>query len=56
MHTLTNPQAGVRLQARLNLIDCQKQQWSLPAAVRTVVCYEAGQDAFWICRAAGTWH
>jgi transposase len=26
-------------------------KWSLPAGVRTVVSYEAGQDAFWICRA-----
>lgn len=48
VHTLTNPQAGARLQAALDLIELQKQQWSMPAGVRTVVCY---QDAFWICRA-----
>ena len=51
VHTVTNPQAAARLQAALDLIECQKRQWSLPARVRTVVCYEAGQDAFWICRA-----
>ena len=51
VHTLTDPQAGARLQATLDLIERQKQQWSLRAGVRTVVCYEAGQDAFWICRA-----
>lgn len=28
-----------------------KQKWSLPADMRTVIVYEAGQDAFWIARA-----
>src|ERR1700738_5477615 len=51
VHTVAQPQAAARLQAVLDVIEQQKLKWSLPAAVRNVVCYEAGQDAFWICRA-----
>ncbi|AUT73041.1 hypothetical protein C2L64_23375 [Paraburkholderia hospita] len=51
MHTVAEPQAAARLQAVLDLIDAHRDKWSLPAGVRIVVCYEAGQDAFWICRA-----
>ena len=51
VHTLAQPQAAARLQAVLDLIEAHKEKWSLPAGVRTVVNYEAGQDAFWICRA-----
>jgi transposase len=50
VHT-AEPQAAARLQAVLNLIDQYKDKRSLSAGVRTVVSYEAGQDAFWICRA-----
>ena len=51
VHTVAQPQAAARLQAVLDLIEAHKEKWSLPAGVRIVVSYEAGQDAFWICRA-----
>src|SRR5882762_1679816 len=51
VHTVAQPQAAARLQAVLDLIEQQRLKWSLPAGVRLVVSYEAGQDAFWICRA-----
>ncbi|KJK24000.1 transposase [Burkholderiaceae bacterium 16] len=51
VHTVAQPQAPARLQAVLDVIEQQKLKWSLPAGVRIVVSYEAGQDAFWICRA-----
>src|ERR1700693_6120623 len=46
-----HPRPAPRLQAVLDLIEQHREMWSLPAGVRTVVSYEAGQDAFWICRA-----
>jgi transposase len=51
VHTVAQPQAAARLQAVLDLIDRYKDKWSVPAGVRVVVSYEAGQDGFWICRA-----
>lgn len=51
VHTVAEPQAASRLQAVLTLIGQHKEKWTLPANVRVVVSYEAGQDAFWICRA-----
>jgi transposase len=51
VHTVAQPLAAARLQAVLDLIEQHREKWSLPAGVRTVVSYEAGQDAFWICRA-----
>jgi transposase len=51
VHTVAQPHAGARLQAVLDVIEQQKLKWSLPAGTRVVVSYEAGQDAFWICRA-----
>ena len=51
VHTVAQPQAAARLQAVLDVIDQQKLRWSLPAGTPVVVSYEAGQDAFWICRA-----
>ncbi|ADG20803.1 transposase IS116/IS110/IS902 family protein (plasmid) [Paraburkholderia atlantica] len=50
VHTVTQPQAACRLQAVLSLIE-HRQKWALPAELRIVVSYEAGQDAFWIYRA-----
>src|ERR1700680_4330052 len=51
-HTVAQPHAArTRLRGVLDVIEQQKLKWSLPAGVRTVVSYEAGQDAFWICRA-----
>jgi transposase len=51
VHSVAEPQAAARLQAVLALIEAHKEKWSLRAGVRTVVSYEAGQDAFWTCRA-----
>jgi transposase len=51
VHTVAQPQAIARLEAVLDVIEQQKLKWSLPADVRLVVSYEAGQDAFWIYRA-----
>src|SRR5258707_5053496 len=56
VHTVAQPQAAARLQAVLDLIEALKEKWSLPAGGRTVVSYEAGQDAFWICRALQAQH
>jgi transposase len=50
LHTVEHPQAAARLQAVQALIDQHKDRCSRPADVRVVVCYEAGQDAFWIWR------
>ncbi|MGF6810856.1 transposase [Paraburkholderia sp. Clong3] len=54
VHTVAQPQAAARLQAVLDLIEQHKEKWSLPSGVRVVTSYEAGQDAFWICRALQT--
>src|ERR1700722_8897862 len=51
VHTVAQLQAAARLQAVRHLIEAHKEKWLLPAGVRVVVSYEAGQDAFWICRA-----
>src|SRR6201997_5908599 len=51
IHTVAQTDPAARLQAVLTLIATQRQAWSLPDDVRVVVSYEAGQDAFWICRA-----
>src|ERR1700676_4651292 len=51
VHTVAQPLAAARLQAALDLIEQHTEKGSLPAGVRTVVSYEAGQDAFWLCRA-----
>ena len=48
VHTVAQPQAAARLQAVLDLIEAHKEKWSLPAGVRIVVSYEAGQNASWI--------
>ena len=48
VHTVAQPQAIARLEAVLDVIEQQELKWSLPADVRPVVSYEAGQDAFWI--------
>ncbi|CAG9186339.1 hypothetical protein LMG23994_06175 [Cupriavidus pinatubonensis] len=51
VHTVAQAQASARLQAVLDLIEQHREKWSLPADVRVVVSYEAGQDGFWISRA-----
>ena len=50
VHTVAQPQAAARLQAVLDLFEQQKEKWLLPADVRLVISYEAGQDGFWIYR------
>src|SRR5476649_1717261 len=54
IHTVAQCQGAARLQAVLSLIEQHQQKWALPAGTRVVVSYEAGQDAFWICRALQT--
>jgi len=56
VHTVAEPQAAARLQEVLDLIEAHKEKWSLPADVRIAVSYEAGQEAFWICRALQARH
>src|ERR1700726_2030671 len=56
VHTVAQPQAAARLHAVLDLIEAHKEKWSLPTDVRIAVSYEAGQDAFWICRALQARH
>lgn len=56
VHTVAEPHAAARLQAVLDLIERHKVKWVLPADVRVVVSYEAGQDAFWIYRALQAQH
>ncbi|MGF6372923.1 hypothetical protein OKW40_005739 [Paraburkholderia sp. RAU6.4a] len=51
VHAVTQPQSASRLQAVLSLIEQHRQKWALPADLRIVVSYEAGQHAFWIYRA-----
>ncbi|CAG9186333.1 hypothetical protein LMG23994_06169 [Cupriavidus pinatubonensis] len=51
VHTVAHLQASARLHALLDLIEQHKEKWSLPASVRVVVSYEAGQEGFWICHA-----
>lgn len=42
--------AAQRLEAALAEVDKIKAKWDLPANMRTVFLYEAGQDGFWIAR------
>ncbi|MFM0008538.1 IS110 family transposase [Paraburkholderia dipogonis] len=56
VHTVAQPQAAARLKAVLDLIEAHKKKWALPADVRIAVSYEAGQEAFWICRALNSRH
>jgi transposase len=51
VHTGIAPQAEMRLQAVLELIERHRKRWSLPSHVRVVISYEAGQHGFWMRRA-----
>jgi transposase len=51
VHAVGAPQAELRLQSVLELIEHHTHKWALPTHVRVVVSYEAGQDGFWILRA-----
>jgi len=42
---------GARLHELLAEIEAVRSRWDLPAEVRVVVGYEAGQDGFWLARA-----
>ncbi len=50
IHTANDEQATERLRHVIRVIETTRQKWKLPAAVRIVVSYEAGQDGFWIAR------
>ncbi len=56
VHTVARPEAGARLQAVPDLVEAHRDKWLLPSGARIVVSYEAGQDAFWICRALQARH
>ncbi|THC39477.1 IS110 family transposase [Massilia sp. Mn16-1_5] len=51
VHTTKQEGAAERLDEAVALVEDAKRQWRLPSSCRTVVLYEAGQDAFWIARA-----
>jgi transposase len=51
VHTKREEEPQVRLSAAVQCIEEQKRKWGLPAGVRVVIVYEAGQDGFWIARA-----
>src|SRR5437773_6041268 len=50
VYTKREEQAQARLSASVGCIEECKRKWGLPAGVRVVVVYEAGQDGFWIAR------
>ncbi len=51
IHNVRDEMAAGRVLHVAALIQECKKKWQLPSATRTVVIYEAGQDAFWIRRA-----
>ena len=51
IHTVSSEQAATRLNEAATVIEACKKKWGLPAHIRTIVSYEAGQDGFWIHRA-----
>jgi len=51
VYTKREEQAQARLSAAAACIEQCKGKWGLPAGVRVVVVYEAGQDGYWIARA-----
>ena len=51
IHTVSNEEAGKRLQEAVAVIEEVKKKWKLVEQIRVVVMYEAGQDGFWISRA-----
>lgn len=50
IRTVDDEEPAARLDAVLAEVDRIKAKWGLPADMRTVFLYEAGQDAFWIAR------
>lgn len=48
--TVDHEEPAGRLREVLAEVDRFKAKWDLPATMRTVFLYEAGQDAFWIAR------
>ena len=40
-----------RLQQAVDVVEATKKKWGLPAGIRVVIVYEAGQDGFWMQRA-----
>jgi len=48
--TVAHEEASGRLDEVLAEVDSFKKKWALPAEMRTLFLYEAGQDGFWIAR------
>lgn len=48
--TVAHEEPAGRLEEVLTEVDKFKTKWTLPANLRTVFLYEAGQDGFWIAR------
>ena len=51
IHSVAHERAAGRLGQAVAVIEQTKKKWRLGAGTRVVVCYEAGQDGFWIERA-----
>jgi transposase len=51
LHAISDLQPLARLEALLALIHGMLLKWKLPESTRVVLCYECGQDGFWITRA-----
>ena len=49
--TVSAGDPAARVKQVVDEIDKTKAKWELPAEIRTVILYEAGQDGFWIARA-----
>lgn len=51
VHTVNAKEPLERLRQVLDVVVRMQEKWGMPACVRTVFMYEAGQDGFWIARA-----
>lgn len=51
VHTVSNEVAALRLSEAVGKIEKVKRDWGYSEDTRVVVCFEAGQDGFWIQRA-----
>lgn len=51
LYSVAHEQAAGRLAQAVAVMEETKRKWQLGAETRVVVCYEAGQDGFWIERA-----
>lgn len=51
LKTVDAPQPLARLEQVVQQVKEARARWALPASVRVIVVYEAGQDGFWLQRA-----